>query len=102
MDRIDGTVAVSEDLSEPEPFGTRSVWQGLRIQTAVEISAQVSFHTDLPTTVQGLAEIGKDIHNSPELATFFTFFLRQSFCSVPCTKAFKIKLFLLFLPPPLK
>ena len=38
-------IAVSEDLSEPEPFGTRSVWQSLRIQTAVEISAQVSFHT---------------------------------------------------------
>ena len=38
-------IVVSEDLSEPEPFGTRSVWQSLRIQTAVEISAQV--HTFL-------------------------------------------------------
>ena len=45
--RLTVRIAFSEDLSEPEPFGTRSVWQSLRIQTAVEISAQVSFHTFL-------------------------------------------------------
>jgi len=34
--------------------------------------------------VQGLAAIGKDIHNSPELATFFTFFLRQKSFAFTC------------------
>jgi len=57
--------------------------------------------------MKGLAAIGKDIYNSPELATFFTFFLRKKgllslvFCSVSSTKAFQ-KLFLFFQPPPLK